>query len=130
MALKQQIEEGEDIEIENVEGNSENIEENVSSHKKVQVDIRPQQRTRSHQTDPRLLNKKCRTVETQTDPNITFVSPLMSTCLSDSEDEECYKSEGDEGAESSDLYIPTADSDHECEDGQGEIQIAAEELRK
>lgn len=108
-------------------------------NKKVQVDIHPPQRTRSNQTDERLisLKEKQRSFGTQTDDTITLVRSMASLSVQfmeeissdDPEDNDKYSNEEEE-EDSEELYL-SDDSDLEVDDdGEGEVQTATYKLRQ
>lgn len=109
-----------------------------TNNKKIQVELRPPQRTRAHQTNF-LTKSKFRSFATQTDPKITMLSSSNSVCTGTlsftSPDSESDKSdyEEDEEEDSDDLYIPTEESDLEVEDdedGEGEVHLSSIKLRQ
>lgn len=108
-------------------------------NKKVQVDIHPPQRTRSNQTDERLISskEKQRSFGTQTDDTITLVQSMSSLAHQfmeeiPSDDPEDNDEDSTEEEDSDELYLPD-DSDLEVdddEDGEGEVQTATYKLRQ
>lgn len=110
-------------------------------NKKVQVDIHPPQRTRSNQTDERIVSLKVkqRSFGTQTDETITQVQSIsslshqvMEDIQSDEPEDNDEDSTEEEDEDSDELYLPD-DSDLEVdddEDGEGEVQTATYKLRQ
>lgn len=124
------------------------IPENLSTepsketrNKKVQVDLHPPQRTRSNQTDERIVSLKVkqRSFGTQTDDTITQVQSIsslshqvMEDIPSDELEDNDEDSTEEEEEDSDELYLPD-DSDLEVdddEDGEGEVQTATYKLRQ
>nr|XP_034334865.1 uncharacterized protein LOC117692019 [Crassostrea gigas] len=124
------------------------IPENLSTepsketrNKKVQVDLHPPQRTRSNQTDERIVSLKVkqRSFGTQTDESITQVQSIsslshqvMEDIPSDELEDNDEDSTEEEEEDSDELYLPD-DSDLEVdddEDGEGEVQTATYKLRQ